>query len=400
MSKISKICDYNNCVGCSLCASVCPVNAIDMVLKSGFYRPEISDKCISCKKCINNCPSNSIKKINELKNDSPLIAYATWNINNDIHKNSSSGGIAYTIAKKIISKGGFAVGVWFNSDTQQVEHRIYENNDDLHLMQGSKYVQSNKYLIYNKVIELLKIKQGVFIGVPCEVFAMMQIMNNNKSLRLNKLYYIDILCHGGASPLCLSQHIKKITKKKIDNISFRGGDYDCRLVLWKNNKSLYQGAQFKDPYFNSFMKHTILQPACFNCNFCGSKRVGDITLGDFWGLDKNVEKKTHIQGINMMLVNNENGDFLLSEIKNDVYLEERNINEAINGNETLQYPTKKENEYDELWDFIRNASFHKAYKKVYKTRWSKFDWKVEYIKINIKKKLKRLIRRNKTYEKI
>ena len=66
---------------------------------------------------------------------------------------------------------------------------------------------------------------------------------------------------------------------------FRGDKYDCQLSLYKNNKLIYLDGQFSDPYFKYFMRHTLYQPACFECNYSGANRVGDITLGDFWGLE-------------------------------------------------------------------------------------------------------------------
>lgn len=395
MDRITKVCDEKKCVGCSLCQSICPMKAISINKESGFYRPVISDKCIGCKKCVNFCPGNSLESIDDAKNKTPDFAYAAWNKNQNIHKYSTSGGIAYTIAKKIISDGGFAVGIWFNPKTGQVEHRIYEKIDDLYLMQGSKYVQSDKTGIYAKVVEYLKEKQGIFIGVPCEVFAMKQYLKSFKKLELNKLYFIDLLCHGGASPLCLSQHIKKLSKSKIDNISFRGGNYDCKFSLYKKNKLVYQDTQFQDPYFFAFMKHSIYQPACFDCQYSGSERIGDITLGDFWGLDKKIEEQSPVQGINMVFANNEDGKLLLSIVKDELVLIKRNIYEAINGNDTLKCPTIMEKEYDNLWEEIRNAGFHKAVNKVYK-----LNWKKRYIKSKMKLMYKKITGEIKKYEKI
>ncbi|HAT4246484.1 TPA: 4Fe-4S dicluster domain-containing protein [Clostridium perfringens] len=49
--------EKSECCGCSACFSICPVQAIDMIMdKNGFYYPEITkEQCIKCYKCLKVC---------------------------------------------------------------------------------------------------------------------------------------------------------------------------------------------------------------------------------------------------------------------------------------------------------------------------------------------------------
>lgn len=107
------IIDKKNCCGCSACASICPKQCISMVEDyEGFLYPSINkDICIDCSLCEKAC--NELHPFNKRE---PIKVLAAINKNNDIRLESSSGGIFYLLAEKIINEGGIVFGARFDND--------------------------------------------------------------------------------------------------------------------------------------------------------------------------------------------------------------------------------------------------------------------------------------------
>lgn len=385
---IEQICEKEKCFGCSLCHDLCPVGAISIETLDGFYYPVIDkEKCVSCGKCQKLCPANNEEEIKKSKYETPDVAYAAWSKDDKRHFESASGGIATELSKAFLEQGGFVVGVWFNPETYVVEHKICETIDELEACAKSKYVQSSKTGIWSQIKEKIKEKPCLFIGVPCEVFAFKMLCTTLDQTEIKPFYCVDILCHGGVSSGLFKEHLNCISKnKKILNVLFRGGKHDCLFtVLGENNHIIYQFGQYKDPIFKYFMKRSILRSNCFLCQFAESKRVGDITLGDFWGLDEKILEQIKVPGYNMIFINNTNGNRLLKLIYDDITIIERPVKEAIDGNDTLKAPTVKPEEYDSLWQKIKSIGFYEAIKSVYN-----YDWQKEYKILLIWKIIKKI----------
>ena len=362
----------DKCFGCSACFDICPMNAITMSIDTGFYRPVVdNNKCVGCKLCEKVCGALDDYEI-ETKKNTPIKCYASWSNNSNLHFESSSGGIATELSLSFVRNGGFVIGAFFDLESGLVHHEVAISEEDVKRFAKSKYVQSDKRYIYNKLKHLIKTRDCLFIGVPCEVNAVKkyyELITGEKK----RLFSIDLLCRGGNSPRALYDHINNLKKeRKVTNVSFRGGKYDCKFTLYgENNKILYQGEQFQDPYFRFFMEHILLQPVCYECPFTGINRLGDLTLGDFWGLDKNVSKLTKIQGKSMVFINNNYGVQLFNLINDCVTSIERPVSEAVSGNETLQSPTPHHKDYDLVWtDYLQNG-FETAYENYYKEKYYK-----------------------------
>ena len=371
---IEQICEKEKCFGCSLCHDLCPVGAISIETLDGFYYPVIDkEKCVSCGKCQKLCPANNEEEIKKSKYETPDVAYAAWSKDDKRHFESAYGGIATELSKAFLEQGGFVVGVWFNPETYVVEHKICETIDALEACAKSKYVQSSKTGIWKQIKEKIKEKPCLFIGVPCEVFAFKTLCLTLDQTKIKPFYCVDILCHGGVSSELFNKHINYVSKgKKISDVLFRGGKYDCLFtVIGEKNKILYQFGQYKDPVFKYFMQRSILRNNCFSCPFAESRRVSDLTLGDFWGLDEKILEQINIPGYNMIFINNSKGDNLLSLISCNITLIERTAKEAIDGNDTLKTSTHKPEEYDLLWKKINSIGFYKAIMFVYNYNWEK-----------------------------
>lgn len=161
--------EKSKCSGCHTCFSVCPQKCIQMKSdEEGFLYPVVdTQKCIECGVCEKVCPiiSKPIKKnINE-----SVVAYAAYTKNDEIRKNSSSGGIFSEFAVSVLNNGGIVFGAAFN-ENWQVVHTYIDDVSQLEKLQGSKYVQSTIGNAFVDVERFLKEDKTVlFTGTPCQI---------------------------------------------------------------------------------------------------------------------------------------------------------------------------------------------------------------------------------------
>ena len=375
------ICAHDDCFSCSLCHDACPVQAIVMRNDSGWYRPYIDEeKCIDCGKCRRICPTNHGESISVNLNV-PQACYAAWCKDETRHFESASGGLATKLAEIFIAQGGMVVGVIFDKERQEAVHVLTASLADLSCLAKSKYMQNNKTNLWRKIARESGDRPILFFGVGCEVNAFKKFMAENKK---RNYYCVDLLCRGGSSSLLFKEHLKSVAPNQaVDNVTFRGGAEDCRFTVYEKGKIIYQDEQFEDVYFAEFMRHSIFSPRCYECPFARKERSGDLTLGDFWGLDQEILSKTSGKGTNLCLVNTGKGRELLDLIKDEINIFPRPLAEAVAGNDTLQMPTPKPVGREKLWTFIPQVGFEQAALRVYadyyrKVRWQK--WKRRLLK--------------------
>ncbi len=315
----------NVCTGCSACANVCPVNAITMQENEyGFIMPGVDmNKCIGCKKCINTCPAVNTHADNSLQ---PEIYSAM--AQNEIRSQSSSGGMFTVAAEKIIEMGGYVCGAVFDTDKLEIAHRIVSSKEELAPMRKAKYAQSNINMLYRDVKKLLDTDKPVlFTGTPCQVAGLKAYLNKD----YDNLYAIDILCHGVPSQKMLRGYLDEISRlpsvctedepPRPVNVIFRdkerhGWRSSTFIRVEFDNGKVYEGSlKDNDPFERAFHDKTALRKSCADCMFCAFPRQGDLSIGDFWGIQELEPGMTDKLGTSIIFVNNSQGRQLYDSIK-------------------------------------------------------------------------------------
>lgn len=322
--------EVKNCYGCFACMSKCPKQCISIEKdKLGHLYPLASIECIECNACLKVCPS-----INTIKLNKPIDVYAAVGKNSKIIEKSSSGGIATILSREIISSGGVVYGCAFQKNFH-FKHIRCDNIEDLENLKGSKYVQSDISEVYFSIKNDLKHnKKVLFIGTPCQTAAIKIYFNDN-----TLLYTVDLICHGVPSLDILKISIPPyINKAKIDSIKFRTKE-KYQLALFENSRLLYTRPLSKDFYLKGFFTSLFNRESCFSCQYTTKNRIGDITLGDFWGLnDFNLKNN---KGISLCIINTDKGKTLYSAINKNIFSTRHNIDEALKGNKPLNHPSSK-----------------------------------------------------------
>ena len=331
---MKQICPPEKCAGCWACYNICPKQCIQM--KEGkllhLYPTINQEKCINCGLCQKVCPSN-----HPLPSTQPLHTYAAWAKDEQEYKTSTSGGIGACLSKYIIQHNGIVYGCACLPNAE-IKHIRIENESDLPLLKGSKYVQSSINYIYRSVkIDLNNGKTVLFTGTPCQVAGLKLFLRKE----YENLYTVDLICHGVPSLKYLQSYLKsKLSIAKSDKITFRDNN-NMTLKVSYNNKLVYTydfwSNRYKDEYYNAFMDGFSYRQSCHSCPYAAPTRVSDITIGDFWGFKDNIDKP-HPNGLSCILCNTEKGYYLLDKIKDTLYIYERELEEAVNGNAQLQAP--------------------------------------------------------------
>ena len=323
-----------DCCGCSACIDVCPQKCIEQIVdKDGFIRPRVNvNDCIDCHLCENVCPEKHTVK----KKYTDRRLYSAFHKNEDTRRKGSSGAIFAALAEYVIAKEGCVFGAAFDENLT-LKHKKAEKLEELTPLMRSKYLQSNTLGIFTQVKEeLKKDRLVVFVGTPCQVNAVYNFIST--SLR-KKLILVDFICHGVPSQSFFDKSIKYYQKRNdlvIKNVEFhtkyRGNYHSFRLTCIKNNgdKVIRQGTYTEFPFYRAFKKYIILRDSCYHCKHTGEDRTSDITIGDFWGINRiaNISQDEFSKGYSEVIINSDKGFRLFSEIKDVLQINEFAIENA------------------------------------------------------------------------
>ena len=330
-----QICRSDDCTGCFACMNKCPNNAISVVNdKSGRTLPLIDvKKCVKCGLCKKVCPANNPPKLVE-----PLSCFAAQLPNEQERLLSSSGGISAALTEYFVTNGGVAYGS-VSTKGGYVKHQRADNIEEAKRFRGSKYVQSYIGLSFQSVLKDLKSgKMVLFTGTPCQIAGLYGFLGKD----YDNLYTIDIICHGVPPMQYLKKHIETISESdNVTSLSFRGGKTDYIFKLYSGDQIIYNASRFEDAYYWSFMKMLTFRDNCYTCRYADRLRVGDITLGDFWGINRDTLLQKMSGRISAIMVNSSKGVNLLDFIKDRIIIERRNYDEAVQGNAQLRNPSTK-----------------------------------------------------------
>lgn len=363
------VCSPNQCVGCKLCLTVCPVDAItfeDSIKHLNCFIDK--EKCVECNQCYKHCQVLDLQF--ELKE--PISWYQGWIDEEVTRNNSSSGGIASALARRVINNDGIVCTCVFEDG--EFKYTIIDTVNQLKTIQGSKYVKSNSEFSFTEIKKYLADKKEVlFIGLPCHVAA---LRNYCDDISTASLITVDLICHGTPSSKLLELYLNQygLTSFELKSIVFRK-----KASTNKDLKSPFSHPGVYDKYTYSFLNGLTYTKNCYDCQFAQIKRCSDITIGDSWGTELPAEEQA--KGISLILCQSEKGISLLESC--DISLFGVDLNAAIGANKQLKEPSLLPDNRSEFFKkILEGKSFNQAFFWANPIISLKLDYKNALLKMN------------------
>ncbi|MBE7047850.1 MAG: 4Fe-4S dicluster domain-containing protein [Ruminococcaceae bacterium] len=371
MKRIDDIKDLDKkCTGCMGCVDVCPTRCISQIIHrdSFMYSTIDTARCVSCGKCYSVCPVETQEKHHEEQH-----LFAAYSADNLTHNSGSSGGMFELLARYFLKQNYYVSGATFDNTT--LKHRIISSREDIKPLLKSKYIQSDAKGIYAQIKALLQKGEKVFFcGTPCQVSTL--INSTSKDVRDN-LFTADIVCHGVPSQKIFDDYIKTLEKKhngKVSGFSFRVKDnrykhahgYSYQLTKDGKTKTI-NGIYTDSSFYNGFKNYLFFRNGCYDCQYTTVERVSDITLADFWGIEKYDFDGNVDAGVSMVITNSEKGRNAFDAIREKTISKEFPIQYGIESNHCLTHRTEKPRQRDAIIEELATRGYEPTAEKYFKS---------------------------------
>ena len=343
------------CCGCGACAARCPRGCISMESDPcGFPRPRIdADSCVGCGACDAVCPV-----LNPPAGDS--VEEALWARADDagLLQRSSSGGVFGLFALDALSRGGVIAGAAWADGCRGLRHVVVGRREDLDPLMRSKYVQSSVGCeVYEGIRDALRAGRPALVcGTACQVAGMRSYLG---SLADSELFLgVDVICHGVPSPELWRRWLGYVEGREggeVHEVNFRS-----KTTGWLSYSVMYEYMTEKDAaprrtstvfrddwYMRAFLGNASLRGSCLSCPFkrrCGS----DVTLGDFWGVQRQHPEVSVDGGVSAVLANTRRGSDAVSRLSGSMATGDSSAEKITSGNPALVRPVQPFAERDEF----------------------------------------------------
>lgn len=295
------------CLGCGICQSACPSNAINILVKNGRFIPHIDKtKCKNdrgCHRCHDICPGLGVdlKRIaneqftdEQIKSDawvgSYLKCFTGHSNNEEIRYHSASGGMVSQFLIFLLEKGYIdgAVVTAFDSRNELMVHSyIAHNREEVLQAKGSKYAPVSLHGM-SQAIKKEKGSRYVIVGLPCHIQGFRKLEEKDRKFKEKIAGYFAIYCSSGRT-FYLTEHVfneRGIRKENLTYFAYRDEGCLGYLVAKQqdgdpaeniNKKNNIYKERFQS-YYHPLRSFFIPRRCLFCIDHYGE--LGDVCFGD------------------------------------------------------------------------------------------------------------------------
>lgn len=350
------ITDKENCTACGACVQVCPNAAIKFADDGlGFRYPEINESlCIDCGLCKKICPTDNAR----LHPGKDGIAVAGYCRDLNILSRSTSGGFLTGIITAFGGNDTVVFGAEQLSDFRvEIKAVSVENLD---LIRRSKYVWSDTGRTFQECERLLRDGvKVVYTGLPCQIAGLYGFLRRNYS----NLLTVEVVCHGPPSDLYWGKEREFLEKKVGAKMNLfvcrdKGRHWSDPVVRYgfQNGRTIKELCKYSN-YQRIWMSHLISRPACTSCRYAYPDRVADISLADYWHVDRKSPLFNHDRGTSVAFGNSSLGKSILGRLKDEYFLESVDRNIMCSVKNAMHGPIKANPLRDVALQDLKNLDF-------------------------------------------
>lgn len=274
---------------------------------------------------------------------------------------STSGGAFNAFATEILHRNGVVFGATYDYGDNTVKYISVKEENELQSILGSKYLQSNMLPVLDEFDKLLKLLETECLigGTPCQIAAIIKYCKIKK-INLEKVYFVDLICHGVPSPGFWKKYVKHISDgENISSVKFRD-----KTDGWLNPKAFIVAKNVSysiESYMRLFYEKLLMRESCYNCKYCTFDRKSDITIGDYWNVKKYNPDFYNKFGVSSLIVHTQKGRDLLEKSKKRLDIIESCKTAVEQPN--LKKSTKKPSYYEMFWKDEKQLCFDELLKK-------------------------------------
>lgn len=292
--------------------------------------------------------------------------YAVITNDDQIKEKSSSGGAITSIAKQFIANGGVVYAAEL-TDNFEVRHIRVHDISELYKTAGSKYVYSNLNLAIQEIqMDVDNNMNILFVGTPCQC----NIIKNK--FQYSNLFLIDLVCHGCSTPKYFHAYIDYLNHilGKVEEFAFRdknayGLSCVSSAVINGKRKMLYSP---KHNYYYFYMKQDSFMECCYGCKFANLNRIGDLTAGDFWGIESIDPQVNAKDGVTAVIVNTEKGKSLIGGVVKSQIVKTKceSLDDYLPFNSSLRNGVRKGENAKQVSNLLKSDKAWMIFEKIYK----------------------------------
>ena len=292
--------------------------------------------------------------------------YAVRINDEEVRRESRSGGVFTAVSDYILKEGGAVYGCVLRGN-RIAEHVRAESPGERDRMRGSKYIQSNTGRTFCEVLhDLEKGKKVLYTGTSCQIAGLRSFLHGRDCSRL---ICMDIVCHGVPSPLIWKEYLQLYERKihgKCISVDFRnkkdfGWKEHIETMTFRTNLRGRPRTIHSNLFRKLFLRDVILRPACYHCPYKSVHHPGDLTIADYWGIEKAAPEFDDDKGVSLVLINNEKAEELFRAILPLLTVRMTRIEDSLQP--ALKAPFPEPADRQNFWNDYKSLSFEKVLTK-------------------------------------